>query len=143
MSDNRSQQILCKIALARAMLVALAASVHAIECSFHPSIPTIQLYPRGKRAPAMYRAPLRLIHSRSLDVFSLNRGRHRHFAVVDALACGHTYTSLLWELLDLLNAYTDNPEVAARRRRCRVCQKEAICSATVAADTRLHSGMAA
>lgn len=69
------------------------------------------------------KAPLRLIAARSLEVYEFFRGseKPRLFAVHDHLECGHIHTSLLWDYLDLVDGYTENPEVSARRRRCHPC----------------------
>jgi len=67
-------------------------------------------------------APLRRIISRELEVYQFHKGGLPYqFAIHDSLECGHVSTSQLWDSLDLLNAYTDNPEVSAKRRRCRPC----------------------
>lgn len=68
-------------------------------------------------------APLRRIVCRDLEVFECfhNSSRPRLFVVHDRLECGHVATSLLWEFLDLVNAYTTNPDVKAKHHRCHEC----------------------
>lgn len=69
-------------------------------------------------------APLRRIVSRELEVFSTDRlsGRPASFAIRDGMECGHTHTSLLWDVFDLLNGYTESAHVKAVRHRCSECQ---------------------
>lgn len=69
-------------------------------------------------------APLRRIINRELQVFKYDSVRKDFpisFAIIDHLECGHEYTCLGWDVFDLLFAYTDNPEVRAKRHRCRPC----------------------
>lgn len=79
--------------------------------------------PGGKGFPEMPFAPLRRITERHLTVWDHRRGFPAQFAVVDTLECGHALTLLGWTLLDLVNPYTENAEVAARRHRCRACMR--------------------
>lgn len=94
---------------------------HSRTCrvSIHPLVTN----PRWKGAPAMPFSPLRLILSRRLHVFTHYRGFPRLFTVVEELTCGHSHTSVVWDFLDLVNAYTDNTDVSARRRRCHLCAR--------------------
>lgn len=68
-------------------------------------------------------APLRKIVARELEVFEFGRNsvHPQSFAVHDRLECGHIHTSLLWDIFDLLNAYTESPHVRAIRHRCQEC----------------------
>lgn len=68
-------------------------------------------------------APLRRIVARELEVFAVSRvsGHPTSFAVHDRLECGHTRTSLLWDVFDLLNGYTQSAHVRAVRHRCHEC----------------------
>lgn len=68
-------------------------------------------------------APLRRIVARQLEVFTLDRitGHPCSFAVHDRMECGHVHTSLLWDIFDLLNGYTESPHVRAIRHRCQEC----------------------
>ena len=104
-------------------LVSVIATPQQFSQTFIPSIRTFPTHPSGKVAPAMPTAPLRLITFRKLQVFNHYRGFPRLFNVVESLECGHTSISHTWEFLDLVNAYTDNSDVSARRRRCHVCAR--------------------
>ena len=68
-------------------------------------------------------APLRKIVSRELEVYATSRVsiHPASFVVHDKLECGHVHTSLLWDLFDLLNAYTVSAHVWAVRHRCHEC----------------------
>lgn len=142
-ADNCAQQILCKI-LCCLFLLSLQVSAcrsysPSVRVSIHPSTTP----PRWKVAPAMPYAPLRLITSRKLNVFTHERGFPRLFSVIDTLECGHEYTSCTWTFLDLVNAYTENPDVSARRRRCHACAAlEHTHSRRVAAARHEHANQA-
>lgn len=68
-------------------------------------------------------APLRKIVARELEVFEFRRNsvHPQSFAIHDHMECGHVHTSLLWDIFDLLNAYTESPHVRAIRHRCQEC----------------------
>lgn len=74
------------------------------------------------------KSPLRLVVSRNIEVFEYVRGESlpRLFALLDGLECGHVHKSYSADLLDLLNAYTVNSDITARRRRCRDCARTAL-----------------
>lgn len=70
-------------------------------------------------------APLRVVVSRSIEVFEYQRAGARHprlFVVNDLLDCGHTFASHLWDFLDLVNGYATGSHVTARRHRCHECR---------------------
>lgn len=69
-------------------------------------------------------APLRRIVSRELVVLEYDRiykDLPQSFIIQDTLECGHVEACLSWDIFDLLNAYTDNPQVRAKRHRCKPC----------------------
>lgn len=69
-------------------------------------------------------APLRRIVSRELEVFEYDRIRKdlpQSFIINDHLECGHVEVCYSWDIFDLLNAYTTNPQVRAKRHRCKPC----------------------
>lgn len=69
-------------------------------------------------------APLRKIVSRELEVLRYDRVKKelpQSFVIHDHLECGHSQTLLGWGIFDLLDPYTTNPEVKARRHRCHPC----------------------
>lgn len=69
-------------------------------------------------------APLRKIVSRTLEVYVYAKGsdtKPQSFVLHDGLECGHEQLCLGWDIFDLLNPYTSNPEVSAKRHRCRPC----------------------
>ena len=112
-SDNCRVQILCKV-----RKIGIPKELRRFLFGFLHSALT--------RLSEIVKAPLRLIAARSLEVYEYSRVRRTQpqlFAVHDVLECGHVHTSLLWEFLDLVNAYSDNPEISARRRRCHPCAK--------------------
>lgn len=69
------------------------------------------------------RAPLRKVVSREMEVFEYfrNSERPRLFVIRDLMECGHVFACLGWEYADLVNGYSDNPEVTASRHRCHPC----------------------
>lgn len=70
-------------------------------------------------------APLRVVVSRSIEVFEYQRAGARHprlFVVNDLLDCGHTFASHLWDFLDLVNGYATGSHVTSRRHRCHECR---------------------
>lgn len=64
-------------------------------------------------------APLRKIVSRELEVFE-RCPKYFIYTLRDILECGHESWSPI-SLIDLLDAYTINPAITARRHRCRPC----------------------
>jgi hypothetical protein len=120
-SDNSRHQILCKILIVSAFLLSVNAYPTYEPDPRHALHISSGILPRVKEAPAMPLAPLRLIVGRTMEVYVHHRGHPRQFAVHDVLECGHVYTSLLWDYLDLVNPYSDNPDVSARRHRCHAC----------------------
>lgn len=80
-------------------------------------------------------APLRRVVTRVAKVYSYHRtGTPWQFVVMASLDCGHSFVEYGWSLLDLLNAYTENPEVLTRRHRCHEC-REAVIKKPVASVT--------
>jgi hypothetical protein len=73
----------------------------------------------GQNVTSRALAPLRLVVSRDIQIFS---ERPFQFVVIDALHCGHSHTSYLWDFRDLINGYSDAPHVTARRHRCHDCR---------------------
>lgn len=70
-------------------------------------------------------APLRKIVARDIEVFKtfLNSQKPMRFCLVDTLECGHEVVEYNVDFLDLINAYTDNPHISAKRHRCRYCKQ--------------------
>lgn len=69
-------------------------------------------------------APLRRIVARDVVITlpDARNPRYRIYSLIDQLECGHEYSSYLFGgLEDLTFAYTLNPAITARRRRCRPC----------------------
>lgn len=69
-------------------------------------------------------APLRRIVARDVAVTmpDARNPRYRIYSLIDTLECGHEYDAYLFGgLEDLTFAYTQNPAVTAKRRRCRPC----------------------
>jgi hypothetical protein len=77
-----------------------------------------------KVAVARLLSPLRRIVTRELRVHRCYPGTAKPmlFTVVASLECGHSFTELEWNFRDLLNAYTEAPEVNAKRHRCHECR---------------------
>lgn len=73
-------------------------------------------------------APLRKVVTRRISVHSyyLNSDRPWNFTVYATLDCGHEYREFEWSFLDLVYAYTETPEVNARRHRCHPCRDLAL-----------------
>lgn len=69
-------------------------------------------------------SPLRRIVSRELLTYQPDSRNPKYliYSLLDRMECGHSKGVYLWNgLLDVLNAYTDNPEMRSRRHRCRPC----------------------
>ena len=67
-------------------------------------------------------APLRRITSRKLFAYVVRiRPRHALCCLRDTLECGHIIECGIDSLRDLMNAYTENSVVRARRHRCHEC----------------------
>jgi hypothetical protein len=64
------------------------------------------------------KAPLRLIVDRQLE--TQQRGCST-LTLTDLMECGHTAISFV-DIRDVLNAYTEDASLRARRHRCRECQ---------------------
>ena len=80
-----------------------------------------QLTPRLGKLIDMSFAPLRRIVSRTLEVFEV-RPKYFIYSLLDSLECGHEQSvQLFGGLSDLLNAYTENPDMRSRRHRCHEC----------------------
>jgi len=117
-SDNCWVQILCKTQ--NCIISAFTKALRFFH-TFLTSLPEFANY----LAEVMQRtlAPLRKIVSREIEVLSFahKSSKPQSFIIHDRLECGHVKTCLSWGIFDLLNAYTDNPEVRARRHRCQPC----------------------
>ena len=122
-SDNGGNIYYVKLALLAFYAFLTFIAVTGAHSSAGVSIHPLTTCPRWKEAPAMPSSPLRLITFRRLQVFTHYRGFPRLFTVVESLGCGHTSISHTWEFLDLVNAYTTNTDVSARRRRCHACAR--------------------
>ncbi len=75
-------------------------------------------------AMAALSAPLRKIARRELDVYhpDARNPKYSIYSLIDTLECGHVQNVYLFGgLNDLMNAYTDNPAIKAKRHRCRPC----------------------
>lgn len=68
-------------------------------------------------------APLRKIAIRELVVTQPDlRQKYFIYCLMDTLECGHSQEVYLYDgIRDLLNGYTTNPAVKAKRHRCRPC----------------------
>lgn len=133
-SDKRRVQILCKMSSGgwngKVPTVHSFTSLFKNLCIKFPILPFIlsliwESLRLLKVATVRALAPLRVVVSRSLEVFEYQRAGARHprlFVVNDLLDCGHTFASHLWDFLDLVNGYATGTHVTARRHRCHECR---------------------
>lgn len=65
--------------------------------------------------------PLRRIVYRELCELRARKS-YSIYSLIDTLECGHQQDVYLYNgLHDLLNPYTENPAISAKRHRCRPC----------------------
>jgi hypothetical protein len=102
-------------------------------CTSFPSLPFIlsliwESLRLLKVAAIRVLAPLRRVVTREAKVFNHDRvkGTPSAFAVIATLDCGHSFKEFSWYFIDLVYAYTANPEVLARRHRCHDCRDIAL-----------------
>lgn len=117
-SDKRRVEVLCKMSSGgwngKVPTVHSFTSLFKNLCIKFPILPFIlsliwESLRLLKVATVRALAPLRVVVSRSLEVFEHQRARGaRHprlFVVNDLLDCGHTFASHLWDFLDLVNGH--------------------------------------
>jgi hypothetical protein len=108
-------------------------------CNVFPSVPFVLslIWKLGgliKVQTSRVLAPLRKVLTREISVHTcyLNSDRPWIFTVYATLDCGHEFREYGWCFSDLVNAYTETPEVAARRHRCHPCRDLAVTKKPVA-----------